>query len=74
MGSCPSIRGRRYRIILEFYLEGRKALDAKYQELTGYGYDGHCAPYDVTPELRFAMVDDPDGNTILLSAFAGQSP
>jgi hypothetical protein len=26
------------------------------------------APYDVTPDLRFAMVDDPDGNTILLSA------
>lgn len=63
-----------YRIVLEFYLEGRKALDAKYEELTGYGYDGHCAPYDVTPELRFAMVDDPDGNTILLSAFAGENP
>jgi hypothetical protein len=26
------------------------------------------APYDVTPELRFALVNDPDGNTILLSA------
>jgi catechol 2,3-dioxygenase-like lactoylglutathione lyase family enzyme len=26
------------------------------------------APYDVTPELRFAMVNDPDGNTVLLSA------
>jgi hypothetical protein len=23
------------------------------------------------PELRFALVDDPDGNTILLSAFKG---
>ena len=57
-----------YRIVLEFYLENRAALDAKYEELTGYGYASHCAPYDVTPELRFAMVDDPDGNTILLSA------
>jgi hypothetical protein len=57
-----------YRIVLEFYLETREALDAKYEELTGYGYAGHCEPYDVTPELRFAMVDDPDGNTILLSA------
>ncbi len=61
-----------YRIVLEFYLEDRAALDAKYEELTGYGYASHCAPYDVTPELRFAMVDDPDGNTILLSAFAGE--
>ena len=57
-----------YRIILEFYLETREALDAKYDELTGLGYEAHVAPYDVTPELRFAMVDDPDGNTILLSA------
>ncbi len=57
-----------YRIVLEFYLETREALDAKYDELTGFGYVSHCAPYDVTPELRFAMVDDPDGNTVLLSA------
>jgi len=64
------ISGDGYRIVLEFYLESRDALDAKYEELTGYGYAGHCAPYDVTPELRFAMVDDPDGNTILLSASA----
>ena len=60
-----------YRIVLEFYLETREALDAKYDELTGFGYAGHCAPYDVTPTLRFAMVDDPDGNTILLSASTG---
>jgi uncharacterized glyoxalase superfamily protein PhnB len=60
-----------YRMILEFYLESPAALDAKYEELTGYGYVGHCAPYDVTPTLRFAMVDDPDGNTVLLSASSG---
>jgi uncharacterized glyoxalase superfamily protein PhnB len=63
------ISGDGYRIVLEFYLEDRAALDAKYEELTGYGYVGHCAPYDVTPSTRFAMVDDPDGNTVLLSAF-----
>ena len=57
-----------YRMILEFYLESTAALDAKYAELTGFGYVSHCAPYDVTPELRFAMIDDPDGNTVLLSA------
>jgi hypothetical protein len=65
--------GGGYRVVLEFYLESREALDAKYAELTGYGYEGHCAPYDVTPELRFAMVDDPDGNTILLSASTGDA-
>jgi len=57
-----------YRVVLEFYLETPAALDAKYEELTGFGYVGHYAPYDVTPTLRFAMVDDPDGNTVLLSA------
>ncbi len=61
-----------YRIILEFYLETRDALEAKYEELIGFGYEAHCTPYDVTPELRFAMVDDPDRNTILLSASAAK--
>jgi catechol 2,3-dioxygenase-like lactoylglutathione lyase family enzyme len=64
------VSGDGYRIVLEFYLDTRAALYAKYEELTGYGYVGHCEPHDVTPELRFAMVDDPDGNTILLSASA----
>jgi hypothetical protein len=62
------ISGDGYRIVLEFYVGTAAVLDAKYAELTGYGYTGHCAPYDVTPDTRFALVDDPDGNTILLSA------
>jgi uncharacterized glyoxalase superfamily protein PhnB len=65
---APTPASGGYRIILEFYLVSSDALDAKYDELVGLGYQSHCAPYDVTPELRFAMVDDPDGNTILLSA------
>lgn len=65
------ISGDGYRMILEFYLDDPATLDTKYEELTGSGYAGHCAPYDVTPTLRFAMVDDPDGNTVLLSAFHG---
>ena len=60
--------GGGYRILLEFYVETAEALDAKYAELTGYGYASHCAPFDVSPTTRFAMVDDPDGNTILLSS------
>lgn len=60
-----------YRIILEFYLKTREAVDAKMAEMAGYGYKVHVEPYEVTPELYFAMIDDPDGNTILLSAFLG---
>lgn len=60
--------GGGYRIILEFYLETREAIDAKYNEMIGYGYKSHVAPF-VTPfNVYFAMIDDPDGNTILLSA------
>ena len=62
-----------YRIILEFYLKSREAVDAKMTEMAAYGYKVHVAPYEVTPELYFAMIDDPDGNTILLSAFLGEA-
>jgi len=62
-----------YRIVLEFYLKTTQALDAKYAEMIGFGYESHSAPSDVSPELRFAMVNDPDGNTILLSASTGDS-
>lgn len=68
------ITGDGYRILLEFYVGTADALDAKYAELTSYGYTGHCAPYDVTPDTRFALVDDPDGNTILLSSLTSASP
>ena len=58
----------RYSSILEFYLKDRAALEAKYTELTGFGYQGYRAPYETAFGMYFAMVKDPDGNTILLSA------
>lgn len=66
MNTQPAQGG--YRMILEFYLQTREALDAKYAEMMGYGYQSHVAPY-VTPfNMYFAMIDDPDGNTVLLSS------
>ena len=56
-----------YRSILEFYLKTRDAVDAKYTELTGFGYQSHGAPYETSFGMYFAMINDPDGNTILLS-------
>jgi len=58
-----------YRIILEFYLKTVEAVEAKYAEMIGYGYTSHVAPFKPNADLHFAMIDDPDGNTILLSAF-----
>lgn len=56
-----------YRIILEFFLKSREAVDAKYNELVGYGYESHVAPYVTSFNTYFAMVNDPDHNTVLLS-------
>jgi len=60
-----------YKMILEFYLKTREELDAKYAEMIGYGYQSHHAPF-VTPfNMYFAFINDPDGNTILLSSEVG---
>jgi predicted lactoylglutathione lyase len=57
-----------HRIILEFYLKSRAAVDAKYAELTGLGYQSYHTPFETPFGVYFALVNDPDGNTILLSA------
>lgn len=62
--------GDRYPAILEFYLKERATLEAKYGELTQHGYEGFREPYTTSFGMVFAMVKDPDGNTILLSADA----
>src|SRR5690242_18293250 len=36
------------RIVLEFYLETREAVDAKYAEMVGYGYTGYRAPFQTS--------------------------
>lgn len=56
-----------YRSILEFYLKTRDGVNAKYTELTGFGYQSHRAPYETSFGMYFAMITDPDGYTILLS-------
>ena len=40
----------------------------KYTELTECGYASYRAPFETPFGMYFAMVNDPDGNTILLSA------
>jgi len=57
-----------YPFLLEFYLESRAALEAKYAELTGLGYESYRAPFETTIGMYLALIKDPDGNTILLSA------
>ena len=56
-----------YRIMLEFFLANEEAVDAKYEELVGFGYHGCSTPVQTSGPYA-AMVDDPDGNMILLTA------
>jgi catechol 2,3-dioxygenase-like lactoylglutathione lyase family enzyme len=66
----PSASTDRYPVILEFYLNEKAALVAKYTEMTEFGYQGYREPYRTSFGMYFAMIKDPDGNTILLSADA----
>ncbi len=56
------------RVILEFYLANRDEVETKYTELKGFGYRSRREPFETSFGMYFALIDDPDGNTILLSA------
>ena len=56
-----------YRVLFEYYLKSQSAVEAKYAELIGYGYRSYRAPFIYSNGMCFALVNDPDGNTVLLS-------
>ena len=57
-----------YRILLEFNLQTREAVKEKYREMLDFGYESYREPFETPFGALFAMINDPDGNTILLSA------
>ena len=59
--------GGGYGALLEFFLGRDADVDAKYAELTAAGYHGRMAPQQTTGPYA-AMVDDPDGNVVLLTS------
>jgi catechol 2,3-dioxygenase-like lactoylglutathione lyase family enzyme len=59
--------------VLEFDLGTTQAVDRKYAELVGRGYEGFRNPHDTSTGVRFALIKDPDGNTILLSGSLSRS-
>jgi predicted lactoylglutathione lyase len=56
------------RILLEFFVDGNAAVDAKFVELTEAGYHGRREPWLTSFGAYMCMVDDPDGNTVLVTA------
>jgi predicted lactoylglutathione lyase len=56
------------RIILEFFVDANDAVDATFAELTEAGYRGRREPWLTNFDAYMCMVDDPDGNTVLVTA------
>jgi catechol 2,3-dioxygenase-like lactoylglutathione lyase family enzyme len=57
-----------HRVALAFACEGAAAVDAMYGELVAAGYEGHKEPWDAFWGQRYAIVVDPDGNSVDLFA------
>lgn len=57
-----------HRIALAFACDDAAAVDATYGDLVGAGYNGHKEPWDAFWGQRYAIVLDPDGNSVDLFA------
>jgi catechol 2,3-dioxygenase-like lactoylglutathione lyase family enzyme len=57
-----------HRIELAFLFDTPAGVNRAYDELIGLGYAGHKEPWDAFWGQRYAMVSDPDGNTVSLFA------
>lgn len=50
--------------VVGFRVETRERVDEIYRDLTGAGYKGQQEPYDAFWGARYAVVEDPDGNSV----------
>ena len=62
-----------YQQMLEFFVGEDAAVVSKWQQLTAVGYAGRMPPTQTAGPFA-AMVDDPDGNVVLLTSDAAASP
>ena len=53
-----------HRIALSFGVDTPGEVDAAYEQLTAAGYVGYKAPWDAFWGMRYAIVNDPDGNAV----------
>ncbi len=72
--SRPGPRENTGRIGLAFLCDGPADVDEVYADLTGAGYTGHKEPWDAFWGQRYAVVKDPDGNTVDLFARLSDAP
>lgn len=50
--------------VIGFRLPSREAVDVMFADLTADGYSGQQSPYDAFWGARYAVVEDPDGNSV----------
>ncbi len=50
--------------VLNFAVRSRQRVDEIYADLLGAGYRGQQEPYDAFWGARYAVVEDPDGNSV----------
>jgi predicted lactoylglutathione lyase len=56
------------RVMLEFFVDGDEAVDALSAELAAAGYRSRREPFRTDFGAYMALIDDPDGNTVLVTA------
>ena len=57
-----------HRVALAFACDDAAAVDSTYRALVDAGYEGHKEPWDAFWGQRYAIVLDPDGNSVDLFA------
>lgn len=62
-----------YQQLLEFYVGQDALVDRAWADLTSGGYHGRMAPMKTAGPYA-AMVDDPDGNVVLLTSDEAAAP
>jgi predicted lactoylglutathione lyase len=67
------VRHQGYQQALEFFVGSDQEVDAMWERLTTAGHHGRMAPRRTTGPYA-AMVDDPDGNVLLLSSDEAANP
>jgi predicted lactoylglutathione lyase len=65
--------GDGYQIFMEFFVGDDAAVDAEWEKLTSAGHHGRRAPAKTVGPYA-AMIDDPDGNVVLISSDPAADP
>jgi predicted lactoylglutathione lyase len=56
------------RVMLEFFVDGNDAVDVVCADLVGAGFRARRQPFRTDFGAYMGLVDDPDGNTVLVTA------